>query len=81
MACECGKFSLTEKEWSVVSLDNEFSAENLQMVLEEITAVRGVRIKLQEKTVRVGFDADYIGTQQLKEAMNMAGYSVTLAGI
>jgi copper chaperone CopZ len=76
MKCECGKFSLTEMEWSVPSLESEGCAEELQMVLEEITAVRGVRVNRQQKTVMVGFDADYIGTQQLKEAMNRAGFPV-----
>lgn len=79
MGCECGNFSLVEVEWSVPSLDREGCAEELQMMLEEITAVRGVSVKVREKTVLVGFDADYIGTQQLKEVMNGAGFHVTLA--
>jgi copper chaperone CopZ len=80
MGCECGEFSLTEREWYVPALAGEGCAETLRMVLEELTAVRGVRVRVGEKTVRVGFDADYIGTQQLKEAMNLAGFKVTLAG-
>jgi len=79
MGCECGEFSLVEVEWSVPSLDTELCAEELQMTLEEITAVRGVMVNVREKTVRVGFDADYIGMQQLKEIMNRAGFQVTLA--
>lgn len=81
MNCECGNFSLTERVWTIPSLVNSDCAEKLQMVLEEITAVRGVTIKVREKTVRVGFDAKHIGTAQLKEAMNRAGFNVTLAGI
>jgi len=81
MGCECGKFSLAEMEWLVPALGGAGSADELQMVLEQITAVRGVRVNVREKTVLVGFDADYIGVQQLKEAMNKAGFKVTLAGI
>lgn len=78
MVCECGNFSLTEMEWRVPSLDCKGCAEGLQMVLEEITAVRGIRVKIREQTVRVGFDADYIGTPQLTEVMNRAGFFATL---
>jgi len=76
MECECGKFSLSEMEWTVPSLDIDGCAEELQMILEEIAAVRGVRIKIREKTVRVGFHADYIGTEQLEEAITRAGFAV-----
>lgn len=79
MGCECGNFSLVEREWSVPSLDDEGCAEELQMTLEGITAVRGVRVKVRERTVLVGFDAAHISAQQLKEAMNKAGFQVTLA--
>jgi len=79
MGCECGEFSLTEMEWSVPSLDDEGCAEELQTVLEEITAVRGVRVNMRQKTVLVGFDADYISTKQLTAAMNRAGFQVALS--
>jgi hypothetical protein len=78
MACECGRFSLTEREWSVPSLDSRGSADELQLVLEEIAAVRGVRVKVGERTVLVGFDADYIGAPQLTAAMRRAGFAATL---
>jgi hypothetical protein len=76
MDCKCGSFSLTEREWTVPSLVNSDYAEELQMILEEIAAVRGVRIKVREKSVRVGFNADHIGTEQLEEAMTSAGFEI-----
>lgn len=74
MGCDCGKFSLTEMEWSVPSLDGEECAEELQMILEDIPAVRGVRVNVRQRTVRVGFNTDHIGMQQLKAAMDRAGF-------
>lgn len=80
MACECGRFSLTEREWSVPALDDRDRAEALQLALEEIAAVRGVRVSLREKTVLVGFDADHIGTGQLTAVIRRVGYAAALTG-
>ena len=76
MKCECGKNVLVEVEWLVPGITSELSAENLQMALEEITAVRGVRVNVAKKLVLVGFDADYTSEQKLKDVINRAGFQV-----
>jgi copper chaperone CopZ len=76
MKCECGKNVLVEVEWTVPGVTGKSSAEHLQMALEEITAVRGVRVNVAKKSVLVGFDADYTSEQKLKEALNKAGFQV-----
>lgn len=76
MKCECGKNVLVEVEWMVPGITGKSSAEQLQMALEEIAAVRGVRVNLKKQSVLVGFDADYISEQKLKEVLNRAGFQV-----
>jgi copper chaperone CopZ len=46
------------------------------MTLEEITAVRGVRINRAKQSVLVGFDANYTSEQKLKDLVNVAGFQV-----
>jgi len=76
MMCECGKNVLVEVEWTVSGITCEDNAENLQMTLEAIAAVRGVRVNLPKQSVRVGFDADYTSEQKLKEILCRAGFQV-----
>jgi copper chaperone CopZ len=76
MKCECSKNVLVEVEWTVPGIAGKSSAEHLQMTLEEIVAVRGVRVNVPNKTVLVGFDADYTSEKTLKEILNMAGFNV-----
>lgn len=76
MKCECGKNVLVEVEWTVSGITCERSAENLQMTLEKITAVRGVRVNIPKKSVLVGFDADHTCEQKLKDVLNRAGFQV-----
>lgn len=76
MKCECGKNVLVEVEWTVPGITCERSAENLQMTLEEITAVRGVRVNMRNKTVLVGYDADHTSEQALKDVLNRGGFQV-----
>ena len=79
MKCECGKNVLVEVEWSVPGITCEGSAESLQMTLEEIAAVRGVRVNFRKQSVLVGFDADYTSEQKLKEILKNAGFQVALS--
>jgi copper chaperone CopZ len=79
MKCECSKNVLVEVEWGVQGITSQGSAENLQMTLEEIAAVRGVRVNLKKQSVLVGFDADYTSEQILKEVMKKAGFHVALS--
>jgi copper chaperone CopZ len=76
MKCECGKNVLVEVEWTVPGITGKSAAENLQMALEEITAVRGVRVNVPKKTVLVGFDADYTSELKLKDVLKVAGFQV-----
>ena len=76
MVCECGKNVLVEVEWTVSDITCKLDAEHLQMTLEEIVAVRGVRVNLSKQTVLVGFDADYTSEQKLKDVLSMAGFPV-----
>lgn len=76
MKCECGKNVLVEVEWMVPGITSKSRAEHLQMTLEEIVAVRGVRVNVPNKTVLVGFDSDYTSEKKLKDILNMAGFKV-----
>jgi len=76
MKCECGKNVLVEVEWTVPGITGKSSAEHLQMALEEVAAVRGVRVNVAKKSVLVGFDADYTSELKLKEILGRAGFQV-----
>lgn len=76
MKCECGKNVLVEVEWTVPGISCERSAENLQMTLEEIVAVRGVRVDIPNRSVLIGFDADHTSEQKLKEILGRSGFQV-----
>jgi len=78
MRCECGMKALAEVEWSVPELGAGDGAERLRMALEDIPAVRGVRVRVSEKTVLVGFDDAQVSVQLLKEAINKAGFPSAL---
>lgn len=79
MKCECSGNVLIEIEWTVPGITSRLSAEQLQMTLEEITAVRGVRINIQKQSVLVGFDAGYTSENKLKEVMKEAGFQIALS--
>jgi copper chaperone CopZ len=79
MECACEHKEFMEVEWSVPTIESKECAEKVGMAIEEIAAVRGVKVNLLLKTVTVCFDDDRIGLQQLKEAMNNAGFPAVLA--
>lgn len=79
MGCECGNKAFVEVEWSVPTIESKGCAEKVRMALEEIAAVRGVRVRVPGKTVLVSFDDTLIGLPQLKEALSRAGYQAFLA--
>jgi copper chaperone CopZ len=79
MGCECGNYSLVEMEWFVPTLDSEGSAEELRMALEEITAVRGVLVKMPGKTVKVSFDSVFVGAHHLRDVLTRAGFPLAIA--
>jgi copper chaperone CopZ len=76
MKCECSGNVLVEVEWTVPGITSGLRAEHLQMALEEITAVRGVRINIPKQSVLVGFDANYTSEQKLKDVLKVAGFQV-----
>ncbi|MEI6638603.1 MAG: heavy-metal-associated domain-containing protein [Chlorobium sp.] len=79
MECACEHKEFMEVEWSVPTIETKECAEKVGMAIEEIADVRGVKVNLLLKTVTVCFDDDRIGLQQLKEAMNNAGFPAVLA--
>ena len=78
MACACQFKEFLEVEWSVPTIESRECAETVGMALEEIAAVRGVRVNLLAKTVTVCFDDAIIGLQHLKEAMLNVGFKAVL---
>jgi copper chaperone CopZ len=79
MECACEHKEFMEVEWSVPTIETKECAEKVGMAIEEIADVRGVKVNLLQKTVTVCFDDARIGLQQLKEAINNAGFPAVLA--
>ena len=77
--CACGNKAFAEVEWSVPGIESAGCAQKARLALEEIPAVRGVRVRMAAGTVMVSFDDALIGLPQLKEALNRAGLAAVLA--
>ncbi|MCS7273025.1 MAG: heavy-metal-associated domain-containing protein [Fimbriimonadales bacterium] len=65
---------LLEKVWHVPTIECEGCARAIHRVLESIAGVCQVEVDLQQKTVRVVFDAEQVETEVLQEALKAAGF-------
>jgi copper chaperone CopZ len=65
-------------EWYLEQIESAEDAENARMVLEEMAAVRGVRVSLQSKIATVCFDDSTVGIKDMKKALRKAGFDAIL---
>ena len=74
--CSCENKVLAEVEWLIPDIKCEGCADKLKTTLEEIKGVRVEQLKVDEKRIVLSYNTVKVSEQQLKEALNKAGFPV-----